>query len=115
MGHFKEQATEQMELFRLPPVVKGQTIQERFLSFHALNPWVYDDLVTLAREAKYDKGYQRGSIDALSQVLRWQRHRPTTGEKWKLYDHYRSRYARLIMEQEPDLEGFFELRELTTA
>lgn len=31
---------------------------------------------------------------------------------FKLNNNYHSRYARLIMEQEDDLDGFFDLREL---
>ena len=34
---------------------------------------------------------------------------------YKLNDHYRSRYVRLIIEKHPELEGFFELRELKAA
>ena len=42
--------------------------------------------------------------------------RATTDEHsgFKLNNNYRSRYARLIMEQEADLEGVFQIRELTT-
>ncbi len=103
---------EQLELlWRQPEYIKGATIQERFQHFHKLNPWVYDELVAIAYRAK-DKGYKRHSVDALFQILRWERWRPTIGEKWKLNDHYRSRYARMIMENEPNLLGFFEIREL---
>ena len=31
---------------------------------------------------------------------------------FKLNDHYTSRYARLIMEREPDLRGIFRTRKL---
>ena len=34
------------------------------------------------------------------------------GADFKLNDHFHSRYARTIMKQYPELEGFFELREL---
>jgi len=46
-------------------------------------------------------------------VLRWERAMKTTDQtEWKLNNNYTSRYARLIMEQEPDLEGFFVTRGL---
>ena len=32
------------------------------------------------------------------------------GERWRLNDHYPPHYARLAMESEPDLAGFFDLR-----
>ena len=32
--------------------------------------------------------------------------------EWKINNNFAPHYARLIMEQEPDLKGFFEVREL---
>lgn len=34
------------------------------------------------------------------------------GDDFKLNNNYRSRYARLIMNNEPDLAGFFDIRRL---
>ena len=53
-------------------------------------------------------------IRTLWEVLRWRltvevEHAP---DDFRLNDHLTSRYARLVMEQEPDLVGVFELREL---
>ena len=53
----------------------------------------------------------------LFEVLRWEwiiRGLPDTAEEFKLNNNYTSRYARLIMESEPGLEGVFETRRLTT-
>jgi hypothetical protein len=36
----------------------------------------------------------------------------TVGDDFKLNNNYHSRYARLIMEREPGLDGFFETRGL---
>lgn len=94
-----------------------KTIQEAFEEFHAANPLVYDWLVRQARLAK-DRGYERIGIELLFAVLRWQRMMQTADpsqDTFKINDHYTSRYARLIMEQEPDLDGLFELRRLTSA
>jgi hypothetical protein len=90
-----------------------KSIQERFEEFHETNPWVYDQLVTLARRVQA-RGHDRIAIDYLFGYIRWtQLMRPRDpNSAFKLNDHYRSRFARLIMEQEPDLAGLFELREL---
>lgn len=92
-----------------------QTIEERFEAFHAANPDVYDELVRLARRAKA-RGHRRMGIELCFGALRWNRLMATTGESgFKLNDHFTSRYARLLMAREPDLNGFFETRELRSA
>lgn len=92
--------------------VRSGTIQERFEEFHHKNPEVYYELVTLARSAKV-RGHQRVGIDQLFAVLRWNRlMRTSSRDGWKLNNSFRSRYARLIAEREPDLAGIFETREL---
>jgi hypothetical protein len=91
------------------------TIEERFREFHAANPDVYDELVRLARRARA-RGHRRMGIELCFGALRWNRFMQTTGEGgFKLNDHFTSRYARLIQAQEPDLQGFFELRTLRSA
>lgn len=94
--------------------MSGDTIQERFEAFHAKHPEVYAELVALARRA-HRAGRRKIAIDQLFQVLRWDRMTaglPDAAEDFKLNDHYRSRYARLIMTQCTDLEGIFGIRGL---
>jgi len=91
-----------------------QSIQERFEVFHAANPSIYDEIVYLARRAKV-RGHDRIGIEICFGALRWNRLVETTGERgFKLNNDFRSRYARLIMEQESDLARFFETRDLRT-
>ena len=98
---------EQYDLFGNPK----KTIQERFEAFHAKNPRVYELLVFFAK-ACLKKNKTLG-IGAIWERLRWEIYMETVGEEaFKLSNDFRSRYARLIMEQEPELEGFFDLREL---
>lgn len=112
----------QLGLFdRLPPLVEpgetgeageALTIQARFLRFHARNPQVYRALVRLARDL-LARGKERLGIGMLWEVLRWQTMIQSVDDgEFKLNDHYRSRYARLIMRQEPDLSDVFEVRRL---
>lgn len=92
------------------------SIQDQFEEFHRLNPGVYAELAHLARRAKA-RGHHKLGIELLFAIVRWNRlmrtNDPASG--FKLNDHYTSRYARLLMDQEPDLEGFFETRRLKAA
>jgi hypothetical protein len=90
------------------------TIQQRFERFHRDNPTVYVSLVAYARRAK-SRGFSHYGIDTLFEILRWHTTIETTDTEFKLNNNFRSRYARLIMEREPDLADFFELRELKSA
>ena len=93
------------------------TAEERFLAFHARHPEVYDHLVKLAREAK-QKGQRKYGMKALFEILRWERDihgLPDEKELWKLDNNFTAAYARLIMAQEHDLDGYFETRERKTA
>lgn len=93
-----------------------RSIQERFEDFHYRHPDVYRRLLSLSLEAKAS-GREQWAIGNLWEVLRWEMHivgLPDASEEFKLNDHYRSRYARLLMETEPSLDGFFNTRKLTS-
>jgi len=81
-----------------------------FFEFHRQNPKVYDELVTLARKIK-SRGYRKYSIKGLYEVLRFNRALKTTGKEFKLNNNYTASYARMIMTNESDLNGFFDIRE----
>ena len=93
------------------PMDRESRLDREFRAFHAANPHVYDALVAKAREAKA-AGLSRYGVKALFEVIRYDHRVRTRGADWKLDNCLTSRYARLIMEQEPDLQGFFELRRL---
>lgn len=95
------------------PLLFSRTSESRFLEFHRKNPKVYALLVEYARRAK-QRGYRTYGIGALWEIVRWDKHTLFTvgSDQWRMNNNFRSRYARLIMQQEPDLEGFFHLREL---
>lgn len=91
-----------------------QTAGERFWRFHEQHPLVYQLLVRFAREWKR-AGHRRCGIKMLWERVRWEvgiEGLPDSSDDWKLNNNYHSRYARLMMRQEPDLAGFFETREL---
>ena len=95
------------------PAYKGGSPDAQFLTFHEANPHVYRELVRLARELR-DAGHRHYSIKGLYEVLRHRWSLRTRGEVVKLNNNYTSRYARLIMAQEPDLKRFFSTREMAS-
>jgi hypothetical protein len=87
------------------------SIQARFERFHYGHPEVYEALVRTARALKV------GGINQIGIAEMWENMRNTkkidwSAEEYKLSNDYRSRYARLIHEQEDDLRGFFRSRQL---
>ena len=90
-----------------------RTIQDRFWEFHRNNPHVYTELVKLTRQL-VARGFTKVGMRMLWEVLRWNTMMKTIHLEgdYKLNDIYFSRYARLIMEQEPDLAGIYETRRL---
>ena len=89
-----------------------------FAAFHADNPVVYEHLVRLARQAQA-RGRKKAGIRMLWEVMRWELFVGVDVDRgespFKLNDHLTSRYARLIMEREPDLHAFFETRSVERA
>lgn len=110
-----------LRLRQASPALPAKDHADRFKQFHEDNPQVYEELVRLARHALAQRA-RRGvtsrhlGIRMLWEVTRWNLTIETddANSDLKLNDHYHSRYARLIMEEESDLGGIFELRELRT-
>lgn len=106
----------QLPLLELQPLIEAQvareaTIQQRFEAFHAANPQVYAALRSLALQM-VGGGVRSYGIKGLFELLRWQYAIQTKGEPYRLCNSYTSRYARLLMQREPALRGFFEVRAL---
>ena len=88
------------------------SIQERFERFHAKHQEVYDELLQVCRVWKRHSS-SRWSVDAAYQIIRWEHviaGLDDPHETFKLDDHYRALYSRLLMANEPELEGLFETR-----
>jgi hypothetical protein len=100
--------------FVAPEHCPEATLAERFEAFHALNPWVADELEELAVEA-LAFGEKRIGIKHFVEVLRWNYRRATTGDEWRLNNNWTSRYARLLIERRPELAQVIETRELRAA
>jgi hypothetical protein len=87
-----------------------ESISKNFEMFHYDNPHVYDELWKLACDL-HARGHRHYSMKGLFEVLRWHRAMKTTDEDFKLNNNYTAYYARLIMENDDRLEGFFRLRD----
>lgn len=109
-----DQLTLDLPTLVTPERVVGATIQERFESFHALNPWVLDELEKLAVEMGADRG-RKMSIETLVGKVRWDYDLATKGDPFKVNDHYTSRYVRLMIERHPEWECVFTLRRTRAA
>ena len=98
-----------------PSLMRDETIEAHFWEFHDNHPEVYREIVRRARQLK-QKGFTHYGIKGIIEVVRW--HFATTGPDaagFKINNNFSSRYARLVEAHEPDLTGFFELRELRAA
>lgn len=104
----------QLSLFSLEPTVqpkyaKGATIEQRFKSFDKANPHVYETLKRISLDMKC-RGVTKWSIKAAYEILRWMAAMQTVGENFKLSNDFHALYARKLMAEEPQLDGFFECR-----
>lgn len=86
------------------------SISDKFEQFHTENPRVYTTLVRLAREWINRTGRQKLGIKTLYERARWEIALATSDPDYRLNNNYTAYYARLIMHQEPDLDGMFDLR-----
>ncbi len=109
--HLQPTLFEPLPPLKKPAYEKTDTIEERFSAFHAANPAVYRELRTMAPGIKR-RGATRYGIAGLIEVLRYRYSLQTSGDSLKLNNNFRSRYARLLIDNEPELDSFFELREL---
>jgi hypothetical protein len=87
-------------------------IERAFWHFHWTNPDVYKELVKMSHALR-DVGRQHYGIACLFEVIRYHRDIKTTDPVFKLNNNHKALYARLLMANEPDLKGFFQLRERT--
>lgn len=101
-------------------LIRDKSPKERaFEEFHKENPWVFDRLVSMCRALKA-RGFRRYSIWPLMGSLRYQFDLKTGGDvvtvaggttlRVKLNNNYTPYYSRKIMNDCPDLHGFFETR-----
>lgn len=79
--------------------------------FHARNPWLLDELAEHALQLKRE-GYERWSVDSLLHHIRFtSRHRIEQDKSgFRVNNNFSAFYSRRLMEQYPELDGFFRIR-----
>lgn len=83
-----------------------------FREFHAANPHVYELFVQFAKQVRAT-GRSKYSADAVMHRIRWHLNVETRSfDGFKINNNFASRYARLLIAEQPDFEGFFELRKI---
>jgi len=105
-----------------PPVViprKGFTNAERFDSFHAANPWVFDNIVKLAYQLLRDDA--RIGMKDIFETLRKKYARYTkteahpNGQVYGLDNSFTFFYSRMLTDKHPVFIGHIEQRKRITA
>jgi hypothetical protein len=89
---------------------KRRRMEEKFLEFHHRNPHIYRAILDKALEL-FRAGRRRYGIKALYEVVRWEQAIQTEGGEFKLNNNHAAFYARMIMDNVPQLQGFFTTRE----
>lgn len=59
------------------------------------------------------RGFDVWSIAGAFEVARWELRFSTTDKSFKLRNDFKPHYARLIMEEVKELDGFFKTKELS--
>jgi hypothetical protein len=91
------------------PSCLGYSWADRFEIFHRDNPRIYYLIRNIAFDLK-SSGFKKCSMGAIFHKIRWEYCIQTKGEKYRLNNNFTRYYSRLLMQQEPELEGFFEVR-----
>ncbi len=82
-------------------------LEKQFWAFHSENPQVYWAIDKFAQMA-VERGYKQFSISMIIERIRWERMMDTTGEPFKIANAHRAYYARLWMQKNPHMPGFFK-------
>lgn len=97
--------SQQQPLFEVGARLRRDT--ETFIAEH---PWVYDRVVTMAREDRAN-GWPRGNVNFYWSVLRREAGpKPRDKFGFAFNNDYRAPLARIIEERETDLAGYFTKR-----
>jgi hypothetical protein len=84
-------------------------LRARFFKFHRANPLIFHEIKKRAHEIKAT-GRSSYAIRTITESIRWDFDRQTTGDVFKLNDHYVPMYVRLLIGRYPEFDGLFELR-----
>ena len=90
------------------------TLEKKFWEYHRSNPHVFELFKKYAQEIR-DSGFRHYGSKSIFERVRWHLDVETLDpEGFKMNNNYSSRYARLLMFEDPTFEGFFRNRTLKT-
>ena len=99
------------------PAPLASKLAQDFRNWHGKHPEVYELLVRFAREWRRVRGDDAiCGMKMLWERVRWEMSiKKQDGEVWayKCNNNHTAFYARKIMDENPDLDGIFELRQQT--
>lgn len=88
--------------------MNGKWTKDNFDTHHKNNPDIYNLFEKYAlRASKYRERY---SAKIIFHIMRWNTMIEENGSEYKIDDGWISHYARLFMDKNPHLEGFFQTR-----
>jgi hypothetical protein len=88
-----------------------QNAVERFLQYNEKNPHVYELFKKYSLEAK-NAGRKRFSVWLIANRIRWYTNIETTGKDFKINNDYLAFYSRLLIAENPDLDGLFLMKKM---
>lgn len=93
------------------PIVSHEaTLLERAQAFHEANPKVYREFRRLAF-ILFERGHKHFGAKLITEQMRWTwMMRTVDASGFKLNNNHTAFYARLLMENEPELAGVFTIR-----
>ena len=84
-------------------------LQEQWAASKEQHPEILPELARIAKELQA-MGKQRYSINGLFEILRWETRHTTGDHGLKINNNHRAFASRDLMEQYPELAGFFKTR-----
>jgi len=93
-----------------------KTIEERFRITHARHPEIYQRFKKLTYYLRDERHFTRYSADGIFHVIRFQSlDTMQPDEEFKISNDLISRYVRMLVEEDPTLGTFYQLRSLRAA
>jgi hypothetical protein len=88
-------------------------VQESFWEYHKLNPHIYRLFKAYAEEVK-KTGKKKYSIWAVANRIRWHFDVEVVdpNSNFKISNDYLAFYSRLLMKENPELQGFFSTKRM---
>ena len=87
------------------------TLKQKWWKWHKENPHVYELFERFTREA-LGRGHLRLSAWLIINRVRWETSIVTTGGDFKISNDYIAFYSRLFMAENPQYNGFFQIKEM---